>query len=373
MARMEHVCCERRRAAACGPAVPNFPPRDPHEPLAPEDSDLPPSRGPSDSRPEKLLDQIDWCCRRRRYSRRTAEAYVYWARRFVLFNRRRHPATLGHSDAVAFLDSLIEQNVAASTHSQALNAVVFLYRHVLEMPFGWLDEIARPKRPQRLPVVLSPEEVGRILDAMHGTTGLMARLIYGSGLRIRECCELRVKDLIWSQFAVVVRSGKGGKDRLTLLPKQLEPALRLQVREVSREHRVRVARGSGYVPMPDRLVKKYPNSARGLPWQFVFPSSTDRWNAELKRWERWHISPALLQRDFKVAVGRARVTQHATVHTLRHAFATHLLRTGTDVRTLQQLLGHAKLDTTMIYTHVDDVHPEILSPLDRLAARRTKT
>jgi integron integrase len=312
---------------------------------------------------------VVWSCRRRHYSRRTAEAYVYWTRRYVVFNERRHPSTLGRNDVLAFLDSLVAQNVAASTHSQALNAIVFLYRAVLELPFGWLDEIARPKRPQRLPVVLSPDEVEGILERMHGTTGLMARLIYGSGLRIRECCELRVKDFVWAQRSIVVRSGKGGKDRLTLLPKQLEPVLRVQVREVSREHRVRVARGSGYAPMPDRLTKKYPSAARSLPWQFVFPSSTDRWNAELSRWERWHVSPALLQRDFKIAVARAGVQQHATVHTLRHAFATHLLRAGTDVRTLQQLLGHAKLDTTMIYTHVDDVHPEILSPLDRLGTR----
>lgn len=294
---------------------------------------------------------------------------MYWARRFIMFSGRRHPATLGREHVIAFLDSLVAQNMAASTHSQALNAIVFLYRVVLEFPFGWLDEIARPRRPQRLPVVLSADEVERILDAMHGTTGVMARLIYGSGLRIRECCELRVKDLVWPQNSILVRSGKGGKDRLTLLPRQLEPVLRVQVREVARDHRVRVARGAGFVPMPDRLDKKYPNAARSLPWQFVFPTSSDRWNAQLGRWERWHLSPALLQRDFKLAVARTGVTQHATVHSLRHAFATHLLRTGTDVRTLQQLLGHAKLDTTMIYTHVENVHPDVLSPLDRLARR----
>lgn len=327
----------------------------------------------TDIRPVRLLDQVVWCCRRKHYSHRTAEAYVYWARRFILFCDRRHPRVLGRKDAEAFLDSLIAQNVAASTHSQALNAIVFLYRVVLELPTVWLDGLARPKRPQRLPVVLTPEEVSRILGVMHGTSGLMARLIYGSGLRIRECTELRVKDFQWAQNALIVRSGKGGKDRVTLLPRRLIPVLRSQVDRVLAEHRNRVGTGGGYAPLPDRLARKYPKAARAGAWQFVFPSSTDRWNRDTRRWERWHVSPALLQRDFRVAVLRAAVEQHATVHTLRHAFATHLLRAGTDIRTLQELLGHAKLDTTMIYTHVDDVHSTITSPFDRMAALAVPT
>lgn len=328
---------------------------------------------PADQRPKRLLEQVVWCCRRRHYSRRTAQAYAYWARRFVIHSGMRHPRDLGHRHVVAFLDSLVEQNVAASTHSQALNALVFLYRTVLEIPAAWLDTLARPKRPQRLPVVLQPDEVARILAVMHGTAGLMARLIYGSGLRIRECTELRVKDFQWAQSAVVVRSGKGGKDRLTLLPKRLVPALRAQVAHVAAEHRSRVGTGGGYAPLPDRLVRKFPNSARALAWQFVFPSSTERWNRDTRRWERWHVSPAYLQREFRIAVGRARLDQHATVHTLRHAFATHLLRAGTDIRTLQELLGHAKLDTTMIYTHVADVHESITSPLDRIGVLASPT
>jgi integron integrase len=329
----------------------------------------PPGRPPAspEDRPTRLLDQVTWCCRRRHFSSRTADAYRYWARRFILFHGRRHPSALGREHVQAFLDSLVERQSSASTHSQALNALVFLYRHVLELPLEWLDELVRPKRPKRLPVVLSPQDVDRVLRCMHGLPALMARLIYGSGLRLRECCELRVKDLIWAQSAILARSGKGGKDRLTLLPKQLEPALRSQVRLVSREHRIRLARGTGYVPMPERLARKYPGAARGLPWQFVFPSSTDRWNDDTQRWERWHVSPTVLQGEFRRAVLRAKLDQHATVHTLRHAFATHLLRAGTDIRTLQQLLGHAKLDTTMIYTHVDDVHASVRSPLDALA------
>lgn len=326
----------------------------------------PPDPNSTDHRPSRLLDQVEWCCRRRHYSPRTAEAYRYWARRFILFHDRRHPREFGRQEAQEFLDWLVQHEVSASTHSQALNSLVFLYRHVLELPFEWLDELVRPKRPKRMPSVLSPEDVDRVLRCMHGLPALMARLIYGSGLRLRECSELRVKDLVWAQSAILVRAGKGGKDRLTLLPKQLVPALREQVKTVARDHRMRLARGTGYVPMPERLARKYPGAARGLPWQFVFPSATDRWNESTRRWERWHISPALLQGEFRRAVLRAKLDQHATVHTLRHAFATHLLRAGTDVRTLQKLLGHAKLDTTMIYTHVEDVHATVRSPLDLL-------
>jgi integron integrase len=319
------------------------------------------------TRPARLLDQIVWSCRRRHYSPRTAEAYVYWCRRYILFQRKRHPKLLGRNEVRGFLDSLVAQNVAAVTHSQALSALVFLYREVLGLPFGWLDELERPKRPKRLPTVLSPAEVAQVLSAMHGSTALMARLIYGSGLRLRECVELRVKDFQWSQNAILVRAGKDAKDRMTLLPRQLVPSLCAQVRAVAEEHKTRLLRGSGWAPMPDRVGRKYQGAARSLAWQFVFPSSFDRWNAGLSRWERWHCSPSLLQREFRYAVRRSGVEQHASVHTLRHAFATHLLRAGTDIRTLQELLGHSKLDTTMIYTHVGAVHQDINSPLDLLA------
>jgi integron integrase len=317
-------------------------------------------------RPRRLLDQVEWCCRRRHYSRRTAEAYAYWTRRFVLFHGRRHPATLDRAAVVAFLDALVARGVAANTHVQALNALVFLYRDVLELPFGWLDELDRPRRPRRLPVALSPEEVARVLDAMHGLPALMARLIYGSGLRLTECVTLRVKDIAWARGCLVVRGGKGGRDRATLLPKQLVPALRLQVRSVAEEHRLRAAQGGGYAPMPDSLARKYPEAGRTFPWQFVFPASADGWNVQLRRWERWHVSPSLLQREFRQAVHRAGLEQHATVHSLRHSFATHLLRAGCDVRTIQELLGHARLDTTMLYTHVDAPADAVRSPLDAL-------
>jgi integron integrase len=323
--------------------------------------------------PLRLLDQIIWRCRLRHYSPRTAHAYVYWSRRYILFHGKRHPNLLGRKEVQRFLDSLVASNVAAVTHSQALNALVFLYRDVLGMPFEWLDDLVRPKRPRRLPTVLSCDEVEKVLSAMQGPTGLMARLIYGSGLRLHECLELRVKDLQWSQYAILVHSGKGGKDRITLLPRQLVPALRAQVYEVATGHKARLLRGAGFAPMPDRLGRKFEGAARSLAWQFVFPAASCRWNREFLRWERWYCSPTLLQREFRYAVRRSGVPQHATVHTLRHAFATHLLRAGTDIRTLQELLGHSKLDTTMIYTHVGAVHQNVNSPLDLLSATGAST
>jgi len=316
-------------------------------------------------RPARLLDQVVWCCRRRNYSARTAEAYSYWSRRYILFHGKRHPRELGQSDVVRFLDSLIRTGLSVSTHSQALNSLVFLYRDVLGLALGWVDELERPRRPRTLPVVLAVNEVAAILAAMKGTPGLMAKLIYGSGLRVGECAALRIKDLDWERKVLVVRAGKGGKDRLTLLPAQLVQALRDQVGAVERIHGVRVGQGAGYAPMPDAFGRKFPGAARSLAWQYLFPSSYDRWNPELSRWERGHVTPSLLQREFRFGVARARVAQHATLHALRHAFATHLLQTGADVRTIQELLGHATLDSTMIYTHV--IAQQAISPLDRLA------
>ena len=315
-------------------------------------------------RPVRLLDQVVWCCRRRNYSERTAEAYRYWSKRYILFHGKRHPRELGRSDVVAFLDSLIRAQLSASTHSQALNALVFLYREVLGVALGWVDQLERPRRPRTLPVILAAHEVASILAAMKGTPALMAKLIYGSGLRVAECVALRVKDLEWERKVVVVRAGKGGKDRLTLLPAQLNAALHAQVSATAQIHAERVRQGAGFAPLPDAFGRKFPGASRSLAWQFLFPSPYDRWNQTLARWEKWHVSSSLLQREFRQAVARAGVARHATLHALRHAFATHLLQTGADIRTIQELLGHATLDATMIYTHVVAQHA--ISPLDRL-------
>lgn len=318
-------------------------------------------------KPIRLLDQVALCCRRRHYSKRTAAAYVYWTRRYVLFHRKQHPRDLGEDDVRAFLDSLVASNVAASTHAQSLSALIFLYREALSLELPWLEGLARPRRSARLPVVLSIVEVERVLAAMDGTTSIMARLIYGAGLRLQECLSLRIKDLVWDRKTVVVRCGKGGRDRLTVLPERLVGVLKQQVKYVAAQHRGRMKIDGGWAPMPDRLGKKFPGASKSLGWQFLFPSSINHWNPELGRWERWHCAASGLQRDFKTAVTRAGITQHASIHTLRHCFATHLLRAGTDIRTLQELLGHAKLESTMIYTHVDQSLTGVCSPLDRLS------
>jgi integron integrase len=315
-------------------------------------------------KPVGLLDLVALCCRHRHYSKRTAEAYVYWTRRYVLFHRKRHPRELGEAGARVFLDSLVDANVAASTHAQALSALVFLYRDVLEFVFPWLDGLTRPKRSGRLPVVLSIAEVQRVLGALDGTTSVMARLIYGSGLRLQECLSLRIKDIVWDRATILVRCGKGGRDRLTVLPERLVLVVRTQVRRIAAQHRDRIQIDGGWAPMPDRIARKFPGAGKSLAWQFLFPSSINRWNQELNRWERWHCAASGLQRDFKAAVERVGIGQQASIHTLRHCFATHLLRGGNDIRTLQELLGHAKLESTMIYTHVEQSLAGVRSPLD---------
>lgn len=326
------------------------------------------SSGQTTERPARLLEQIVWVCRRRHYSRNTAEAYVYWAKRYVLFHCKRHPRELGRDEIRLFLNSLATSGLSASTQSQALSALVFLYREVLEQPFDWLDRLDRPRRAQRLPTVLTPEQVRRVLAELTGTEQLMAKLIYGTGMRIGECISLRVKDILWSHRTIHIHAGKGAKDRATLLPTQLVPALRAQVERVSAQHTQQVAHGRGFAPMPDALGRKLAGAAQTLAWQFVFPSAVERWEETTRQWVRWHVSPTVLQRAFRQAVQRVGGLPHASVHTLRHAFATHLLQGGTDIRTIQVLLGHSNLDTTMMYTHVGAVHGSVRSPLDVLGS-----
>jgi integron integrase len=322
--------------------------------------------GERTGRPAKLLDQVDWVCRRRHYGRRTAEAYAYWIRRFILFHDKRHPGDLGRLELESFLNSLAARNLSASTQAQALNALVFLYREVLNKPFEWLERLDRPRRPQHLPTVLTVEQVGLVLRGMKGSEQLMARLLYGTGMRIGECITLRVKDLLWDVHTIHIHGGKGAKDRTTVLPAQLVPPLRSQVERVESLLKKRLARGQGWAPMPEGLAYKVAGAARTLAWQYVFPSGTERYDAQAQRWVRWHVPPTGLQRAFREAVRRNEGLPHATVHTLRHAFATHLLHSGTDIRTIQELLGHSSLETTMIYTHVGAIHKDLRSPLDLL-------
>lgn len=244
--------------------------------------------------------------------------------------------------------------------------MVFLYESVLGQPVGHMDGLKRVQRRQRVPVVLTREEVKLVLGLMEGTCKLMAELIYGAGLRVQECVTLRVKDIDLGARTITVRNGKGGKDRTTIMPEQLNSPLQRHLNRVAALHREDLSRGSGIVPMPGALARKYPAASNGLAWQFAFPSALQRRWENTDRLVRWHASDSTVQRAFKLALRRAEIAKHASIHTLRHSFATHLLAAGTDIRTIQLLLGHRSLQTTMIYTHVAEVMRKVQSPFDSL-------
>jgi len=313
------------------------------------------------------MDRVSQVCRRRHLSRRTEDAYRYWIRRYIHFHAKKHPIDVGPVGITPFVNHLAsDQRVAASTQSQALNALLFLYRDVLDIDVGQLQGLRRVQRPARLPTVLTVGEVRDVLAQLSGTPRLMAELLYGAGLRVTEAMTLRVKDLDLQAGTIHVRSGKGGKDRTSLLPLKLRATLQQHLLRVAALHKEDLARGRGHAPLPGALHRKYPGASRSLAWQFVFPSKTQRACPETTRWLRWHASETTVQRAFKRALATARVAKHASVHTLRHSFATHLLADGTDIRTIQLLLGHRSLKTTMIYTHVHQAIRETVSPLDRL-------
>jgi integron integrase len=277
---------------------------------------------------------------------------------------------VGPPGIVAFINHLASVGaVSASTQSQALNALLFLYRDVLEVEIGHLSGLKRIQRRDRLPVVLSVDQVAAILAQMEGITALMAHLLYGSGLRVTECMTLRVKDVDMGAGLIHVRAGKGGKDRTTLLPRQLERLLQRQLLRVAGMHKQDLARGAGFAPLPNALERKYPSASQSLAWQFLFPSRVVRTCPQTGRRLRWHASESGVQMAFKAALHQAEIAKHASVHTLRHSFATHLLAAGTDIRTIQLLLGHRNLKTTMIYTHVEQAIRTTVSPLDRLHTR----
>ena len=305
--------------------------------------------------------------RRLGLSIRTEEAYVGWVRRFIFANDKRHPRELGAREVEAFLTHLaMHGRVAASTQNQALSALLFLYREVLQQELPWMENIRRAKRPERLPVVLSREEVAALLEEMNGVTWLMASLLYGAGLRLMECVRLRVQDVDFVRREITVRQGKGGKDRRTMLPAIIVDALQGQLAEARRVHERDLAAGFGAVWLPNALARKYPNAAREWAWQYVFPASSRSIDPRSSVERRHHLDETVLQRAVKQAVRRARIDKPATCHTLRHSFATHLLEAGHDIRTIQELLGHKDVSTTQIYTHVLNRGGRgVLSPLDR--------
>lgn len=318
------------------------------------------------AQPPRLLDQVRARVRRLGLARRTEEAYVGWVRRFILANDKRHPADMGAAEIESFLTGLaVHGNVSASTQNQALSALLFLYKQVLGVELPWLDGISRAKKPQRLPVVLTRAEVAALLGELAGTPWLMASLLYGSGLRLMECVRLRVKDVDFGQSELTVRQGKGGKDRRTMLPSTLIASLQAQLDEARRIHQRDLDAGFGRVWLPDALARKYPRADAEWGWQYVFPAARSHDPRDGQE-RRHHLDESRLQRAVKQARLRAGLAKPATCHTLRHSFATHLLEDGYDLRTIQELLGHADVSTTQIYTHVLNRGGRgVVSPLDR--------
>lgn len=301
----------------------------------------------------KLLSRIREEIRRRNYSYRTEKAYIQWIVRFIKFHEMTHPEKLGEEQIVAFLNWLArERNVAASTQNQALCAIIFMYKHILDIPLGDLDNLKRAKESTYLPVVLSHKEVQRVLSHMKGLTRLMVQLLYGSGLRQSECLRLRVKDLDFEFNQLWVRNGKGKKDRTTVMPAAVEENLKNQIKRVALLHKKDKKKGFGAVVLPNALSEKYPHLVTSLGWQYLFPSSRRSRDPRSGVTQRYHRSSSYLHKAIKKAVRQTNITKKVSSHTFRHSFATRLLQNGYDIRTVQELLGHKNVKTTQIYTHV---------------------
>jgi integron integrase len=319
------------------------------------------------SKPPKLLDQVKRCIRDKHYSLRTEEAYIYWIRWFIRFHKLRHPAEMGASEVKLFLSYLSnDRNVAVSTHRQALCALVFLYKQVLETEFPWLEDLQRPTRPPKLPVVLTPAEVQSVFANMGGVYQLIAKLLYGTGMRLMECMTLRVKDVDFGRREITIREGKGFKDRVTMLPISLVPAMKEQLNLAKKYFDADRLNGRPGVMLPNALEKKYPKAGQQWGWFWVFPANHESTDPRSGIVRRHHLYEHTVQRHIKQAVAATGITKPATTHTLRHSFATHLLEAGYDIRTVQELLGHSDVSTTMIYLHVLNRGGRgVVSPIDQ--------
>ena len=318
------------------------------------------------SQAPKLLDRVRERIRYKHYSIRTEESYVQWIRRFVIYHGKRHPSEMGAVEVEAFLTSLaVDGNVAASTQNQARSALLFLYKEVLGSELPWLNNVEQAKKPRRLPVVLTEDEVRSVLGQLDSVAWLAAALLYGAGLRLMECLRLRVQDVDFKRREILVRDGKGFKDRVTVLPAKAAAPLQQHLQTVRALHERDLAEGFGEVYLPYALERKYPNAAANWGWQYVFPSGKRSLDPRAGKMRRHHLDEQTIQRAMKQAVVRAGIVKAATPHTLRHSFATHLLQKGQDIRTVQELLGHEDVQTTMIYTHVLNRGGRgVTSPLD---------
>ncbi|HEU5211117.1 MAG TPA: integron integrase [Longimicrobiales bacterium] len=333
---------------------------------APDAASTPPA-----PRSPRLLAQVRIAIRVRQFSPRTEQAYVAWIRRFVLHHGKRHPAQLDAGAVEAYLAHLASRRVSASTQRQAASAILFLYREVLRQPMELPGRVARPAIPKRLPVVLSRSEVAMVLAELRGTHRLVASLLYGAGLRLLEALQLRIKDVNLDRKEIAVRDGKGGHARIAILPAALRTDLRRQIRKVTRQHVNDLRDDAGWVELPGAMSIKSPEAGRSLQWQWLFPAARRYLDEETGQHRRHHLHETAVQRAVSTAVRNAGIRSRATCHTFRHSFATHLLEDGYDIRTIQELLGHRNVKTTMIYTHVLNRGGRgVRSPLDALGERR---
>lgn len=315
----------------------------------------------------KLLDQVRFAVRTKHYSYRTEKTYVQWIRRFILFHNKRHPVEMDETEIGQYITHLaVNRYVAASTQNQALCAILFLYNEVLRKPIGELNQVTWAKKSEKVPVVLTRKEVKAVLTQLSGTKWIMANFLYGAGLRLSECLRLRVKDIDFEYKQIVVRDSKGDKDRVSILPDIIIESLNKHLNKVKEVH-IDCKNGFGAISLPFALERKYPNAIREFGWQYVFPSKQLSIDPRNDRKQRYHVLPGVLQKTIKTAVRKAKITKQASCHTLRHSFATHLLEDGQDIRTVQELLGHKDVKTTMIYTHVLNRGGKgVLSPADKL-------